>query len=316
MDQRPLFVLSLPRSGSTLVQRVLAAHDEISTVPETWLLLPQIYATREQGAFAEYGQTPSSRAIREFAERLPNGRTDYEAAVRRFILDLYGRASGGQGAYFLDKTPRYHFVAEEIFRIFPDAKVVFLWRNPLAVVASIVETWGRGRWNVGRWRGDLYDGIEHLVDAYGSHRDRAHAVRYEDLVGESPTGWVQLFEYLDLPFDPSVLVDFSAVDLSARMGDPAGSRRYSSLSTDPLDKWTRTLDNPIRKHWCREYLLWIGEDRLSWMGYRLDELLMDLDALPNHPRRLASDMARSSYAVFNRTGRRTAARLLWRKGAF
>ena len=39
--------------------------------------------------------------------------------------------------------------------MFPDAKVIFLWRNPLAVVASIVETWTKGKWNVDRWQGDL-----------------------------------------------------------------------------------------------------------------------------------------------------------------
>ena len=42
---RPLFLLSLPRSGSTLVQRVLARSPQIATASETWLLMPFLAAT-------------------------------------------------------------------------------------------------------------------------------------------------------------------------------------------------------------------------------------------------------------------------------
>ena len=313
MSQRPLFLLSLPRSGSTLVQRVLAAHEEISTAPETWLLLPQIYALRERGAFAEYSQTSGACAIREFAERLPNGRADYDEELRRFVLALYAKASRGKGTYFLDKTPRYHFIAQDLFGLFPDAKVVFLWRNPLSVVASIAETWGRGRWNVGRWRGDLFDGIANLIAAYEAHPDRAYAVRYEDLVGGPSEAWQTLFEYLNLTFDASLLTEFPSVDLEARMGDPTGTKRYRALSTESLDKWKATLRTPVRKRWSKGYLRWIGAERLAVMGYDLEELLRELEAVPSSPRRLGSDVARASYAWFNRTGRRAAAALLWRK---
>jgi len=313
MTQRPLFLLSLPRSGSTLVQRVLAVREEIATVPETWLLLPQVYAMRERGAFAEYGHTPASRAIREFADRLPGGRADYEEELRRFVLSLYARASGGRGTYFLDKTPRYHYVAEDLFRIFPDAKVVFLWRNPLAVVASITETWGRGRWNVGRWRSDLYDGVAGLVSAYEANAARAHAVRYEDLVGDDPAPWRSLFDYLELAFDPAALKEFRSVDLRARMGDPTGTARYETITAEPIERWKTILRTPVRKRWCRTYLEWIGESRLSTMGYRLEDLAGALDSVPTSVRRLPSDLARGAYAWFNRVGRRTAASLLWRK---
>jgi hypothetical protein len=308
-----LFLLSLPRSGSTLVQRVLAVHDEISTAPETWLLLPQVYATRERGAFAEYGHTPASRAIREFAERLPGGAADYDEELRRFVLALYARASGGKGTYFLDKTPRYHFVADDLFRIFPDAKVVFLWRNPLAIVASITETWGRGRWNVGRWRSDLYDGVANLVSSYEANAARAHAVRYEDLVQDRPVAWQELFDYLELAFDPSALKRFRAVDLRARMGDPTGTSRYEKITAESLERWKTTLRTPVRKRWCHSYLERIGEARLSTMGYELQELIGALDAVPISARRLPSDLARGAYAWFNRVGRHAAAALLWRK---
>jgi hypothetical protein len=54
--------------------------------------------------------------------------------VHDFGIDLYTRAAG-EARYFLDKTPRYHYVVDDLFRVFPEAKTIFLWRNPLAIVA-------------------------------------------------------------------------------------------------------------------------------------------------------------------------------------
>lgn len=309
----PIFLLSLPRSGSTLVQRVLAGHEEISTAPEPWIMLPQVYALRERGAYSEYGQIPASRAIREFAERLPRGAADYDAELRNFALGLYARAGNGTGTYFLDKTPRYHLIAEDLFRIFPDAKFIFLWRHPLAVVSSIAETWGGGNWNLAQWRTDVYDGVANLVDAYREHADRSFAVRYEDLVTDPMSAWTPLFDYLDIPFDPQTLETFASVRLDARMGDPTGSRQYQTLATEPLTKWRRTVGNPFRKRWCRRYLEWIGPTRLGVMGYDLEALLRELDECPNGLRRLGADLAKNGYAWFKRFGRERAASLLWHR---
>ncbi len=307
MTQRPIFLLSLPRSGSTLVQRVLAAHPDVATAPEPWLLLPFAYAMREQGVVAEYTQPVAARAIREFVDRLPDGEDDYWRALRDFVLELYAKASGGKGTYFLDKTPRYHYVLPELFRTFPDAKVIFLWRNPLAVVASIVETWARGRWNVDRWQGDLR-GVAALVAAYERHRDVVAAVKFESLVADPDASWPALFDYLELPFERELLRSFAGVRLDGKMGDPTGVHRYDALSTEPLDKWHRTLANPWRKRWCRDYLDWIGTDRLSTMGYDLPSLLAELDGLPSKPRMVVSDAAHGAYWAWAQRRKRAAFR--------
>ena len=291
---RPIFVLSLPRSGSTLVQRVLTAHEQIASAAEPWLLLPHSYALRERGIAAEYTQPIAARAIREFVGGLPGGEDDYWSALRGFALELYGRSAGPTHTYFLDKTPRYHFIAPELFRMFPDAKVIFLWRNPLAVVSSIVRTWTRGRWNVDRWQEDLR-GVGALVEAHEAHRDSTIALNYEALVSEPNTTWPAIFDYLELPFDESVLTSFAQVHLPGTMGDPTGVLEYQELSSEPIDKWKETLGTSWRKRWCREYLDWIGADRLAAMGYDLAALSGELDALPSRPRHLVSDPVRGTY---------------------
>lgn len=79
------------------------------------------------------------------------------------------------------------------------------------------------------------------------------------------------------------------------MGDPTGVRRYTTISAEPLEKWRSTFANPYRKRWCREYLSWIGHERLALMGYDLDELLGQVDEISASPRSIASDAVHGGY---------------------
>jgi hypothetical protein len=293
----PLFLLSLPRSGSTLAQRILAAHGGIATTSEPWILLPYLYTLRDNGIYAEYNHRSMILAIEDFYEMLPGGREDYIAEIREFALRLYDRASPEGTRYFLDKTPRYHLVSDEIVATFPEGKHLILWRNPLAVVASVMETWGDAKWNLYRFKVDLFDGIENLVSTYERHRNRIHAMRYEEIVTKPEEAWGEVFRYLEMPFDRSALELFGAVRLGGRKGDPSGVKRYGRVSSEPLEGWKRTLDNPVRKNWCRRYLHWIGRDRLAIMGYDLDDLVADLDSLPTSYRRVGSDVGRGCWGL-------------------
>ena len=293
----PLFLLSLPRSGSTLAQRILAAHEAIATASEPWILLPYLYTLRERGAYAEYSHRVLVRAVEDFCKVLPHGRDDYVAEIRELALRLYCKASPDGTRYFLDKTPRYHLVSDEIIAAFPDGRYLLLWRNPLAVVASLIETWAGGKWNLYRFKVDLFDGIENLIQTYERHEEKLHAVRYEALITQPEETWGNVFRYLGLPFDSSVLALFGNVELTGRWGDHTGTQRYAAVSSEPLERWKRVLNNPVRKAWCRRYLRWIGRERLAVMGYDLDVLIAELDALPTSYRRIASDVGRGYWGI-------------------
>lgn len=293
----PLFLFSLPRSGSTLAQRILAAHEPIATASEPWILLPYLYTLREHGIYAEYNHRVLVQAVEDFCAVLPGGRNDYVAEIRELAIRLYSKASSDGARYFLDKTPRYHLISDEIVTTFPDGKYLFLWRNPLAIVASLIETWAGGKWNLYRFKVDLFDGIDSLLQTYERHKDKVHAVRYETLITKPEETWVEVFRYLDLPFDRSTLELFGNVELAGRWGDHSGAKKYAKVSSESLERWKRTLNNPIRKAWCRRYLHWIGRDRLAIMGYDLDGLIADLDSLPTSYRRVRSDVGRGCWGL-------------------
>jgi hypothetical protein len=299
---RPVFVLSLPRSGSTLLQRMLATHPQVATASEPWVLLPQLYALRERGAVAEYGHRTAARAIADFSDSLPGGRAAYLAEVRRSVMALYEQAAG-EAAWFLDKTPRYHLVVDEIMELFPDARFVFLWRNPLAVAASMIESFGRGHWNLERYDVDLHGGLDRLIAAHERGDPRTVAIRFEDLVADPVAGTRAIFELLEL--DPALAsaASFAGTSLNGRMGDRTGTASYTQISGEPVDRWQATMANPLRKRWCAAYLRSLGPAQLRAMGYDFDGLARDVAGLRARPTGVASDAARRIYG-YSRGARR------------
>jgi hypothetical protein len=262
----PILLISLPRSGSTLVQRVLAAHPEVATASEPWLLLPLLLPMRDDVPAPGGWQPRIHEALRDFALTLPDGSGSYERSVGAAALVIYEEAAGG-APFYLDKTPPYFLVIDEIVRALPNARIVVLWRNPLAVLASVVETFCDGRWRPQDYPTSLFGGLARMVAGSRRHADRIFTVRYEDLIGGGEAEWRRLAEFAGFAFDPTALERFSAVSLRGAMGDSVGTKAYDELAQEPAEKWRQTISNPVRRAWARRYLDWIGEERLATMGY-------------------------------------------------
>lgn len=286
----PIFIFALSRSGSTLVQRVIAAHDGVATTSEPWLLLPHVYSFKSRGVLAEYPHPTLVEAIEDFAAELPGGEAEYRRELHDYVLRLYRSAAGPDAHWFLDKSP-YSGIVEEVIELFPEGRFVFLWRNPLSVAASNLETWGEP-WKPTLFRQQLYVGLPRLIAAYRRHAERAHSVRFEDLTSGAATPWRELMEYLGIEFDPRALQRFATVELNGRMGDPTGVKRYAQLSSAPASKWLGAFANPLRRAWCRRYLAYLGNERLATMGYDGRQILAELDRAPADNSELASDIGR------------------------
>ena len=276
MATTPILLLSLPRSGSTLVQRVLGSHRGVATASEPWLLLSLLLSLRDDIPAPGAWQPQIHAALGDFAGVLPGGAADYERAAGAAATRLYEEAAAG-APFFLDKTPPYFLVVDEIVRALPEARIVVLWRNPLAVLASVVETFCGGRWRPQDYPTSLFGGLARLAAAVHRYPERIHAVRYEDLVAGERAPWERLTAFLGLEFEPASLERFSQLSLNGAMGDKSGVRAYTGLAVEPSEKWRATIDNPVRRAWARRYLEWIGAERLALMGYDLGRLRAELD---------------------------------------
>jgi len=289
----PVFILSLPRTGSTLLQRLLATHAEVATAGEPWLLLPLVYALRKRGVIAEYDHVAQVSAVTQFVEQLPNGVIDYLEEVTGLASRLYTKASPPGTRFFVEKSPPYYFILDELFSLFPNAKFVYLWRNPLAVAASMAEMWGEGmrlggaagssdRWSFNRWRLGLEVGLENLVASYEENEARSIAIRYEDLVARPAEVVAGVFDYCGLSAREADVGRYSDVEIRGK-GDPKRDAFDGDITVGRVDAWAESYRSPLRRYWGRNYLHRIGDRRLALMGYRRSELIESMEL---HPRSL------------------------------
>ena len=68
------------------------------------------------------------QAVEDFCREL--GIDDYFEEMRTFALRLYAKATNGAARYFLDKTPRYHLVVDEVIRLFPEGSSFSYGESP------------------------------------------------------------------------------------------------------------------------------------------------------------------------------------------
>lgn len=277
----PLFIFSLPRAGSTLVQRLLSQHPQIATTSEPWLLLPLLTMTEPTAGLACYSHGLAAQGIGEFIDALPNGRAAFRERLGEFVTDLYAQQCPGGELYFLDKTPRYYLIIDDIAELFPSAKFIFLFRHPLQVIASILDTWAKGTLRrVYEYRVDISHGIPLLAQAAEKYQDRSVLIHYDALVAEPHENLARLFEFLSLPADLSVIDRIAQTQLPGRFGDQTGARQYQSITSASRDKWRVTLASPYRVWLFRRWLSAIPLELRSRHTLNHGDPVDDLTGLP------------------------------------
>lgn len=281
-DRNLVFVLSQQRAGSTLLQRILAGHPEIHTTAEPWLMLHPVYALRREGHQAEYNADLAFRALQGFLDSLEDGEERYVQAMREMALSLYGAAcERASKRFFLDKTPRYYYIIPELARIFPGAKFIFLLRNPLAVLASILSTWVKGHWVLlARYCDDLLLAPKRLVEGIELLGERGIVVHYEDLVGEPETCIGSVCQHLGLQCQPEMIEYGLASTPEGEMGDPTGVDRHRRPTKDNLERWLELAREHQTRVFLEGYLHSLGPSLIAALGYNYTDLETRLEAVP------------------------------------
>jgi hypothetical protein len=280
-DITPLFIISLPRTGSTLLQRILASASQISSVSEPWILLPLLGRLKPWICRSVHGHNDEIKAFNDLIHELRNKIETHYAAVRSYYETIYTNITESEKSdFFLDKSPPYCLICDEIIKCFPNAKFIFLFRNPISVISSCLETFYRNRFLISRSEVYLYDGLATMVEAYNNFQSKILKLKYEDLINDPQGSLENISQYLNINVDKNSIEFFSSVKFSGRLGDPTGAKQYSTITRDTLDKWKINMNTPWRSKYVRAYLRWIGAERLSQMGYNMDTLLDEVESVP------------------------------------
>lgn len=278
---KPIFILSLPRSGSTLLQRILAKNSDIVTSSEPWFLLPLFYSSKKYGVIAEYSHRASYNAIQDLIADISktDGKALYYQSIGKGASKIYDHLCKNNEKYFLDKTPRYYLIIEELKMAFPTAKFIFLFRNPLDVFTSVLETWSNNSLSIEKNYVDLYKGPHSLVEGYKSLKDRCFSLKYENVIVDANNTIKELCNYLEIDFKSQMTGEFTSVKLAGSKGDP-GILKYDQIITNNSDKYQKVINSNFRKRYFLKYLNHLGPSTLSGMGYDIDELKKSVREIP------------------------------------
>lgn len=310
MQDRLVFVLSPPRAGSTLLQRMLASHASIATCPEPHLVTPLAYlGYHDLVDKAPYDHVNAAEAIRGFVDELPHGEADYLDALRAFADTLYGRMlekRGGQ-RYFLDKTPAYALVLPFLRKLYPEARYVVLTRHPLAVMSSYANSFFDGDWLQANEFNPVVNrylpAIARFLREPAAH---VHQIGYEALVRDPAAELARVFAFLGLPDAPNAVnygehFGGERSHAKAGSGDPISVSTHTRPVEDSVDKWVAELQQDEHKlDLAREIVAKLDPEDVRVWGYEKEGLFEPLERAKADGRRLAQRKPKLNSFVMQR----------------
>ncbi len=286
MAAQMLFVISSPRSGSTMLERMLESHSMIKGGPEPHLLTPLAHlGVWDNVDKAPYDHVLAAESQRLFIESLPNKEQDYWDACRAYCDVLYGRfMDGANEKICLDKTPAYGLILPFMMKVFPDAKYVVLTRHPVAIFSSYANSFFDGNYQLAQNYNPLLNRYVPALAEFLRQEEVGHFhLRYEDLVAE-PEKWMEkVYDYIGVPFEEDT-VDYGekANDENGRkgLGDPIGVKKHSRPTLASVNKWAKELAADSTKlEFMQKLIEQLAPEDLETVGSPVDELWKPLEEL-------------------------------------
>lgn len=239
----PVFLVGFPRSGTTLLDTLLMGHPQVCVAEEK----PMLDAVaRSLGSYERLGDLTDAQ--------LDELRRLYRAEAAEHVPDLDGRI-------LVDKQPFAMLEAPLIYRLFPNAKIMFVQRHPCDVVLSCFIT--RFEPTPGLANFTTLEGTAELYDEMGSFWAQCrtilplivHRVRYERLVEDAEPEMRALLAFLGLPWTEGVLDNQRTATDRRFINTPSYAQVTEPLYDRSIGRWERYREQmapvlPILAPWA------------------------------------------------------------------
>jgi predicted Zn-dependent protease len=196
----PIFIVSLPRAGSTLLEQILSSHSAIEGTSELSDILSMV---KELRASAD------SEDAAAYAEVLASKRPDELRALGAEYIERTRIQRKTSRPFFIDKMPNNFLHVGMIHLLLPNAKIIDARRHPLACcLSNFKQHYARGQRfsydlaDLGLFYRDYVDLMAHFDEVLPG---RIHRVVHERLVEDTEAEVRRLLDYLGLPFENGCL---------------------------------------------------------------------------------------------------------------
>lgn len=227
-DPAPIFIVGLPRSGSTLIEQILASHSQVDGTAE----LPDIIDIARRLSGKRKPRDPS---------RYPGILHELSAAQLRELGEEYiarTRIQRRGAPYFIDKMPNNFPHIGLIHLILPKARIIDARRHPLACCFSAYkqlfatgQNFSYDLTDLGRYYADYVTLMAHWDRVLP---DRVLRVFYEHTVGDTEGAVRRLLEYCGLPYEEACL-RFHETERAVRTASSEQVRR--PIYRDAVEHW-------------------------------------------------------------------------------
>ena len=241
LTEEPLFVVGMPRTGTTLVERILTSHSSVFSAGELQAF----------GLALKRASRSASNHILDADTVEQGAKLNFEELGQRYLAST--RPATGRTAHFVDKMPMNFFYIGFIQRALPNARIVCLRRHPMDTCLSNLRQLFRLNHSYYNYAYDLSDIAEYyiLFDRLMAHWDRALPGRvlqlhYEDLVADQEAQSRQLLEFCGLEWEDACL---RFHENKSPIATASAVQARQPIYAGSMDRWKRYGErlDPLRK---------------------------------------------------------------------
>jgi tetratricopeptide (TPR) repeat protein len=235
-DPAPIFIVGLPRAGSTLLEQILASHSQVEgtmELPDIISIARRLGGKKKRSDESNYPEVVGEQS----AEQLRELGEEY---LERTKIQRSG------APFFIDKMPNNFSHVGLIHAILPNAKIIDARRHPLgSCFSAYKQLFARGQNftydldELGRYYRDYVGLMNHWDEVLPG---RVLRVQYEDVVADTETQVRRILDYCGLPFEPECL-RFYETDRAVRT--PSSEQVRQPIYSGATELW-------------RNYVSWLG----------------------------------------------------------
>ena len=252
--ENPIFIVGMPRSGTTLLTTILSAHPRIAVSPESHFLTYWVPTYRHL-------KLAETQDFQQFWQALSQSKrfSYFDIAPDKTLATILAKGSPSHATIFAgwletyaerchkprwgEKTPLHYQHLTQLLEWFPQAQVLWMLRDPRAVTASLLNmTWASRYVHV---HAEQWYQSTQLYEQTWQADPRVKLVRYEDLVQQPDRTLEEVFQFLNEDYPKGLLAQRSTQNMPIVNRDGWAfshlNQALQPLETSAIDRWKQQL---------------------------------------------------------------------------